>query len=233
MDFPLETPNLLGAGTPALPQIVPLATARAQPRFEFPALSRPAEEPPTGASPGAIWPDCDSTETAQACAELAQSIRRRLTVNRAAILGFTSPGDGDGKTGLLLNLAPELAKRSEGGVLAVDADFRQPDLSARLGISLYRAVDSTLICPTNVPDLNFLPAVRQEAGWIEDLRADWPLVLLDMDSLEHVESADLLKRCDGVCLVVRLGHTARRAVAEALDVVHDRGGQLLGCVVVE
>ena len=71
------------------------------------------------------------------------------------------------------------------------------------------------------------------ARWIEHLREGWPLVLVDMPSLEHVESAAMMRRCDGVYLVVRLGHTARRAVAEAARVIERSGGRLLGCVVVE
>ncbi len=43
----------------------------------------------------------------------------------------------------------------------------------------------------------------------------------------------MLRRCDGVYLVVRLGHTARRAVADAVRVIAHSGGRLLGCVVVE
>jgi Mrp family chromosome partitioning ATPase len=234
MDSTLGTPNWIESGLPALSAIVPMPAAGDQPRFEFPELSRPFEASPAGTSPKAIWPECDCTETARACADLAEGICWRLPPNRPTILGFTSPGDGDGKTGLLLSLAPELAKLVKGGVLVVDADFRKADLTARLAIPAERTPpDSTPIWPTDVPRLSVLPAVRQEAGWIEDLQDDWPLVLVDMDSLEHVEAADLLKRCDGVCLVVRLGHTARRAVAEAVRVVRDSGRELLGCVVVE
>ena len=46
------------------------------------------------------------------------------------------------------------------------------------------------------------------------------------------ETVSLLRHCDGVCLVVRLGHTARRAVAEAARVISACGGRLLGSVVV-
>ena len=47
---------------------------------------------------------------------------------------FTSPGDGDGKTDLLMALAPELAKHTTGSVLVVDANFRKPDLTSRLSL---------------------------------------------------------------------------------------------------
>ena len=71
-----------------------------------------------------------------------------------------------------------------------------------------------------------------DAAWVEQIREGWPLTLLDMASLEHAETVSLLRHCDGVCLVVRLGHTARRAVAEAGRVISASGGRLLGSVVV-
>ena len=40
-------------------------------------------------------------------------------------------------------------------------------------------------------------------------------MILDAPSLAHAEAAPLARCCDGAYLVVRLGHTARRAVAEA------------------
>ena len=55
------------------------------------------------------------------------------SLDRPAVVALTSPGDGDGKTGLLLALAPQLAHRIAGGILVVDANFRKPDLTARLG----------------------------------------------------------------------------------------------------
>ena len=61
--------------------------------------------------------------------KLAEAIGRRLPADRPSVLALTSPGDGDGKTRVLTVLAPELARRTPGGVLAVDADFRKADLT--------------------------------------------------------------------------------------------------------
>ncbi len=71
-------------------------------------------------------------------------------------------------------------------------------------------------------------------GWTLDrgIAEGWSLVLLDMASLTHAEVAPLARHCDGVYLVVRLGHTARRAVTEAASVIRGAGGRLLGCAVV-
>jgi hypothetical protein len=66
----------------------------------------------------------------------------------------------------------------------------------------------------------------------EDLREGWSLVLVDTPSLVHAEVAPMVQRCDGVYLVVRLGYTARRAVAEAAHVIRINGGRLLGCIAV-
>ena len=58
-------------------------------------------------------------------------------------------------------------------------------------------------------------------------------MILDAPSLAHAEAAPLARCCDGAYLVVRLGHTARRAVAEAARALRAKGGRLLGCLVVK
>lgn len=276
----VKTPPDRGPGGPggnlqfAFPELPP--TTVAQPSSAVPQKEM---EPPTDGAPTAIWPECGRPATVRACAETAETIYQRLQPNSATILALTSPGDGDGKTSLMISLAPELAKfircteRSEtflsdgegsytsgrspytGGVLAVDADFRKADLSSRLVLSTGAATDGStaLIYPTNRPGLNVLPSWggsctaipgatvqlspqhrrRWNRDWFDDLRQRWPLVLLDTPSLEHAEAAPIMRYCDGVYLVVRLGHTARRAVAEAVLAIKARGGRLLGSVIVE
>ena len=209
-------------------------------RFAFPEVSSFDEKPAATKSPKAVWPKCDCTETKEACVELAKVILARLPSDRASLLAITSPCDGDGKTGLIAALAPELAK-TVGGVLAVDADFQQADLTARLSlVSDDAGDDSLLIYPTDVAGLSVAPMLianqeRQsfEAAWLDALRKDWPLTILDTASLRHPATVSLLDLCDGVCLVVRLGHTARRAVASAIRTTKQCGAKFLGCVAVE
>ncbi len=230
------------------PELPP--TTVAQPS---PVVPQKEIEPPADGVPTAIWPACGRPATVRAYAETAETIYRRLQPNFATILALTSPGDGDGKTSLMISLAPELAKFT-GSVLAVDADFRKADLSSRLVLPTGAATDrsTALIYPTNWPGLNVLPgwgggctatsgAIVQlssqhprcwDRDWFDDLRQRWPLVLLDTPSLEHAEATPIMRYCDGVYLVVRLGHTARRAVAEAVRAINARGGRLLGSVIV-
>ncbi len=238
--------------TPPAPVILPLPRSRqssvtprpapcAPPqRFTFPELPEPQEPLPTPRSPQVVWPESHDAETVAACAKMAAGMLSQLPCGRPRVAAFTSPGDGDGKTSLLMALAPQLAQRMAGGLLAVDANFCRPSLAARVRMPAGQPADrSLLIYPTNLPRLSFLPALPERAvrcldpSWIEELREGWSLVLLDMASLTHAEVAPLAALCDGVYLVVRLGHTPRRAITEAARVIHAAGGKLLGCAVVD
>ena len=206
-------------------------------RFAFPALPPLLETEPPSDSSLVTWPKCNDAEVAQACAATADEILQHA----ARVVLLTSPCDGDGKTSVLVALAPQLARRIEGDILVADANLHKPDLTARLGLpSVEAGGRSALIYPTSLPRLSVLPASRPTGAsspgfdhpWIEELREQWSFVLLDGASLAHAEVAPLASCCDGVYLVVRLGHTPRRAVADAARVIRSSGGRLLGCVVV-
>ena len=210
-------------------------------RFSFPEMKEPIAETPAPEAPMVTWPEYKAAAKASACAAAAGTILRQLSLDRRRMLLVTSPGDGDGKTDLVAALAPELAKHSTGSVLAVDANFRKPDLTSRLRVPRDKAPDrSMLIYPTSLPRLSVLPAPAAnrplaegfDPSANEELREGWSLVLLDGPSLVHPEAVSMARRCDGAYLVVRLGHTARRAVAEAADVLRTAGAKLLGCIVV-
>jgi Mrp family chromosome partitioning ATPase len=240
-------------------------------RFAFPKLSEPSRDVPVPEGLLVAWPDREVTETVSACAAAAQRILHQSSLARLRVVLFTSPDDGDGKTGVVIALAPELAQRSTGNVLVVDANFRKPDLTARLNVPADNTISQpALIYPTNLLRLSVLPVPAvQRARWdgsctastcwngsctatpgatvqraplpttprfpclnSEELREGWSLVLVDAASLVHPEVAPMISDCDGVYLVVRLGHTARRAVADAARAIQAAGGRLLGSVVV-
>lgn len=213
-------------------------------RFTFPQVREPARDMPAREQRQLVWPEREVTETVFACADAAERILLQTIRDRLRVVMFTSPGDADGTTSVLVALAPELARRATGDILVVDANLRKPDLTSRLNLSVDGAVtETTLIYPTNLPRLCVLPAVASEhppqptaatLSWFnrDEVGEDWTLVLIDAASLMHPEVAPLAASCDGVYLVVRLGHTARRALAEAAHVLRSVGGRLLGCVVV-
>jgi Mrp family chromosome partitioning ATPase len=210
-------------------------------RFAFPALPQLPEVDLLAESSAVAWPKCNDAEVARACATMADGILHLFSLERSRVVLFTSPSDGDGKTSVLVALAPQLARRIEGSILVADANPRKPDLTSRLSLPAAEASSrSVLIYPTNLPHLSVLPVRRPvvpefqgfDRSWLDELREAWPLVLLDAASLAHPEVAPMASCCDGVFLVVRLGYTPQRAVAEAARVIRGSGGRLLGCVVV-
>jgi Mrp family chromosome partitioning ATPase len=203
----------------------------AKKRFEFPQLP-----PPRKVSPLLGWPKCSEEEKA-ACTKAAETIYRQLPLRQPAVLALTSPRDGDGKTRLMVGIAPELAKMVSGGILAVDANVGKPDLVSQLILPFRRTTTGpSLIYPTNHPGLNVLLPSTQNRGfdltWLLRLRDDWSVVLVDMPSLEHPEATSLLCQCTGVYLAVRLGYTPRSAMAEAARLIPTHGSRLMGCLVV-
>jgi Mrp family chromosome partitioning ATPase len=235
--------------TQAVPVILPLSRPQPSPsaarpsppapaaRFAFPELREMPDRPPAGRPLQATWPEDPSAESAAACANMAEGILRQLSCGAGCVAAFTSPADGDGKTSLVVALAPQLAERAQGSVLAVDLNWHKPSLAARVYIPGQPAAGLPLIYPTNLPRLSFLAAAGRpprclDRAWIEELRQGWSLVLLDLASLAHAEVAPLAGCCDGVYLVVRLGCTPRSAVAAAARVIRGAGGRLLGCAVV-
>ena len=92
--------------TPSTPRPAPLAAVK---RFVFPELPETPESLPVERSPQVVWPKNHDAETAAACAKLSEAMLRQLPPDRPRMVAFTSPGDGDGKTSLLMALAPQLA----------------------------------------------------------------------------------------------------------------------------
>jgi receptor protein-tyrosine kinase len=149
-------------------------------------------------------------------------------------------------------LASALAQRTSHELLLVDANLRRPRLASRLGVEAGRGLADVLMGAASWPDVvrrsvvpgaDVLPGVEfppsggrlpeelNLAPLWEELGAQYRLVLVDTASLVHREVAAMARRCSGTYLVVRLGHTPRPAAREAAEVIRQRGGRLLGCVV--
>ena len=225
----------------------PVEAAAAVASCEFPQRrsAAPPDLQPTR------WPVQPSEEHTRAYAALAEKVLSQLPSEGPACLMFTSPTDAAGTTELLVSLSAALAERVPGGVLAVDANLRNPSLAGRLGVRASRGFVDVLtaaaswpevVCNTIVPRLRILPGVEFSAPGgrmpeklnvgplLEELCSEYPLVLIDAASLAHREAASLVCHCAGTYLVVRLHHTSRRAAAEAARVIRACEGQLLGCV---
>ena len=66
---------------------------------------------------------------------LSHVVERLRMTNAVAVLGISSPGDGEGKTVTAVNLAGALAQDLRNRVLLLEADLRRPTLAKYLGLS--------------------------------------------------------------------------------------------------
>jgi len=201
----------------------------------------------------ARWPVLPTEEHVTAYGELAERVLSQLPPDGPASLMFTSPTDAAGKTELLVSLAAALVERTPRDVLAVDANLRNPSLASRLGVVAEFGLIDVLtaganwreaVCHTMINGLSVLPGVRYSAPGgrmpeqldigplLEDLGGEYPLVLIDAASLIHGEVAPMAGCCTGAYLVVHLNHTSGRAAAEAVEVIRNCRGRVLGSVVV-
>lgn len=184
--------------------------------------------------------------------ELADNILAQLTLGRPVVLAFTSSGDGHGKTAVLTRLAPALAQRVAGGVLLLDANFRNPDLGVAFGLNSGGRLPDVLrgkttwteaVRPTPTSRLSLLAgghlsekALASESFDLEsllrDIKRHYRLVLVDVASLAHGEVAPILGCCEGTYLVEQVGRSHPRAVRQAARLIEKSHGCLLGCVAV-
>jgi protein-tyrosine kinase len=187
--------------------------------------------------------------------ELAQQYRRikRPLINGALgrgtarlpqgnLLMITSAVPGEGKTFMSLNLAFSMRLEEDITVLLVDGDVVNPRISQILGADkepgLLDAVKDpnlsidSLILPTDVPGLAFLPAGRQDANATELLASSRMFEVVsklgseDMARIVLFDSAPLLVTTESqalaqfvgqIVLVVRADQTPQRVVFDALQ----------------
>jgi exopolysaccharide/PEP-CTERM locus tyrosine autokinase len=191
--------------------------------------------------------------------ELAQQFRqiKRPLINRALgrgvaavahgnLLMVASAVAGEGKTFMSLNLALSIRLEEDVTVLLVDGDVVNPRLSQVLGVHqepglLDLAKDpnlaiASLVMPTDVPGLVFLPAGRPDdkatellaSGRMHQLVAQLAsqdparLVLFDSAPLLLTTESQALAQVAGqILVVVRADKTPQQVVLEAIDTISE------------
>jgi hypothetical protein len=141
--------------------------------------------------------------------DMAQYILTQLSGRHAALL-FTNPRDGTGQTEMLSSLLKILLRHRQGQVYVLDALQHESKLQNE-----------------RTPDI----ADRRDHV-LEKLKKQYQLVLIDAPSLAESRTAAMIPHCDGVYLVIRLGYTTPYDVREALRVIKQSGGRLLGSIAV-
>ena len=183
--------------------------------------------------------------------ELAKTVMGQLAKNREAAILFTSPGDGEGKTSTVMGLAQVLASQDSGEVLVVDGNFRRPGLADWVDIEADRGLMEVfsgeanwpeVIRPTGIDNLSLLPSRADPsvdvypvdnanlADLLSELRREFRFVLFDGASLRYPEVAGMCRHFDGIYLVIELNRTSRSEAGQAVRIIDDCEGRLLGCV---
>lgn len=183
---------------------------------------------------------------------LIERLRKKST--GGVTVAITSAGPGVGKTMLAISLARSLASTGR-RVLLIDADFRRPALASRMGVApglgliralraggndvsaaLLKAGDSLDILPAGTPiehraDSELLADGRL-APLIERWRRSYDVILFDTSPvLAAADAAILARQTDGTIFAMREGRCLRPEVCEAVSVLRQSGGDMLGTVV--
>ena len=162
----------------------------------------------------------------------------------ARLVLMASALPSDGKTFTSINLALSMARERDVSVLIIDGDVAKPHISRIFGIDrepglldalANEALDiESLVLPTDVQGLSMLSAGKHNDAATEllasarmnqlitRLTARDPRRILLLDSpplLLSSESRALVHNAGQVVLVVRAGHTPRRAVEEAIGFI--------------
>lgn len=171
------------------------------------------------------------------------------------LIVVSSPASGDGKSVSAINVAGALSLKGDGHVLLVDADLRKSAIHVQLGLpespGLAEVLKGTstleeaLVHAQDFPNLYVLSAgaavdnpveLLDSAAWqalCVTLRGLFRYVIVDSPPVGAVADYDLIQAvCDGVILVVRPDHTARRLCQKSLDNIPKAKflGVLLNCV---
>lgn len=163
----------------------------------------------------------------------------------------TSPGPGEGKSTVAVNLA-EVMAQGDSKVLLIDADLRRPrlhqffDVKNRVGLSEYfrskAGLDEIAISTEKNKKLAIIPSGKLPPNPSELLGSDRFLSLLDeiKDSVDYLiidspplvvtDAAVMASKVDGVILVIRPGVTKINALKSAIAQLENTHARVLGIV---
>ena len=197
------------------------------------------------------WPPTPLSPHAEAFRVLCTNICFSGTTKCPRTLLVTSPGVAEGKSLTSVNLSAAIAGASL-RVVAVDADMRRSTLGRYFDLSpnsdgLVQALSQEsvdgLLQPTHVKGLSVLASgeLPESPGQLfashglqrllDELRNQADVVVIDSPPVLVVADATLLARqVDGVLLVLKAGHTRKRAAQQAVESLQQVGATVLGVV---
>jgi capsular exopolysaccharide synthesis family protein len=188
-------------------------------------------------------------------AEQLRQVRTRLqhaaSLDTTRSILVTSPGPGDGKSTIAVNLAAGLALNGR-RILLVDANFRRPELHRIFGIGNEAGFSDVLndvnafasmVRETSVPNLSVMASGQKPSNSTELLESQLLLDFIEraLEEYDHVifdsgpmlfvsESIALAPRVDGVVTVVRARSSSRGVLQRMRDGLKAVKAEHLGIV---
>jgi len=221
----------------------------------------PSSEAASAPQPSIVEMPSPTKQMPESCerpyGELAGQILAQLKPGSPSVVMFTSPDDGVGKTAMLANVTPILARRLQGEVILVDAHGHDPrSLTEPLGVidmgaGLPEVLRGQCAWPsavraTAIPRLSLLPGGQPSfpgessdprhvdtGALLRELVRAYTLVVVDAPSLAQPGIAAMTSCCEGTYLVVRLGESSKRVVRASARLIQQCRGVLLGCIAIE
>ena len=167
-------------------------------------------------------------------------------------IGVSSPGKGEGKSTITINLGTTMASDSNKSILIMDADLRNPsihkliDLQREPGLSnILSGINSLEECifPTILPNLKVLPAGKpvknpvellgsqQFKQLVKTLKGQFHIVLIDTPPVLPVtETKVLATQLDGMVLVVEANRTQQNTLEKSIEILNYMKAPLLGVI---
>jgi protein-tyrosine kinase len=178
---------------------------------------------------------------------------RKTQRDHLRLVVVTSAARGDGKSTTVAYLATALGLHQDRRILAVDLDFREPQLNSHFQLEVTRGLGGVLrgeyplddaILRTSLPGLHLvLPTADGEdpslllrttefAGIFDYFRRNYDLVLLDVPALNPVADATaVLPLVDAVILMAMAGKTTRPQLTRAREICVGLDANIIGLIV--
>ena len=167
------------------------------------------------------------------------------------LLLVTSPGVGEGKTLISINMSIAMAHSGQRTVI-VDSDMRRPRVHKALGMTNEAGLSNLIMGTAKLADVvrqtsvenlemiscgeippNPLELLHQERfqDVVEELRQNYDRVIFDSPPLAAVSDALVLSHSvDAVLLILKFGQTRRELLKRSIDQMEALGSPFMGCV---
>ncbi len=170
---------------------------------------------------------------------LRTQILHRLRERNWQVIGVTSPGAGEGKTLVSVNLSISIAMEQNHTALLIDGNLRNPQVHQVFGFEnrgladylmeqipfsdllVHPQIDRLVVLPAGGPIKNSVEMLTlpKMTALIDEVRTRYPTRVIIVDLPALLDTADVLglgPRLDAVLLVVEEGRTTEKDVEKSL-----------------